>query len=392
MTLIDGFAVDRDGLDGIDELARLADEAADKGDSSEFYTPLRSTDVPYLLTHHRDDPARLFDATVAAVHEIGSGSPAIALAVSQHMSSMWTFGTAHTLVNGGDQVAATVSAFLDEVYERRLLIANTTSQAGGSVIGASASTISEREGSHVVEGWSTFMSMATEADKITFITRTREGHPVAVLTDLAGNPGLRVSDALLFGDHLALADTRRVHFDRAVVPSSALVGPDPRLGLFYVVNLICQNLSVAALYLGGARRILDETRRFGHATTLASGSTVAESSSFAADIGRLVIAYGTSVHLIRSAAPMLAGLHAATSIDPDAANDVLLRVTAIKHEVARNIEEITVNCRKLIGARAFMGDHPVSRIGAEVVFAALGPATEKNIERNVGARFLEDHS
>ncbi|MBX6381656.1 MAG: hypothetical protein IRZ07_01585 [Microbispora sp.] len=376
------------GLERLDEVAKLADEAARSRDTAAFYAALRASDLPFLLRHHRDDPAGLFATTVSALHRLGESSPAIALGVSQHMASMLAFGLARSLLGDDDSSSAVVGRLLDEVFERRLLIANTTSHAGGKKIGAAGSRIERIDDAFVVEGHSTFMSLATEADKVIFLTRTADNNLVGVVADLA-DPALRISEDLLFGEHLALADTRKLHFNKLTVPKDNVIGPDVRLNVFYNVQLIAHNLCVAALYLGGAFRILQEVKRFGRETELPSGSKLMSSESFSANVGRLAIAYSSSLRLLLSASRTAEDLYRAPSIDQRAAGAHLLSVSSIKYSVARQIEFIAAEGRKLIGTRAFMGDHPVARIAAEVVFAALGPATEKLIELNVGARYLE---
>lgn len=389
MMKLDKFDVDRPGLERVEQLGKLAEDAAMALDTAAFFEALRASDVPYLAHKHREDPRALFDTTVAAVHRLGQSSPAIALGVSQHLSSMWAFTLTRRLLAGGDALAAAVAEFLAEVIDRRLLIANTTSQAGSDRIGASGTSVTATPESITVDGWSTYMSLATEADKVTFVARMPDGAQVAVLADLRGEPALRVSEDLLFGEYMVLADTRKLFFDHIEVPWSRVIGPDPRLAVFYTVQLMCQNLCIAALNLGGARRMLDETRRHGHRMTTADGESLVRSEAFSCGVGRLAVSYVAAERLVRSLVDVVVAIDAGLADDPDTAADGLLQVMAVKHTVVRLIESIAVESRKLVGTRAFMNDHPVARIGGEVVFGALGSATEKGTERQVGARYLE---
>ncbi|MFV2144869.1 hypothetical protein [Isoptericola sp. G70] len=379
----------RPGLDGLDEVAALADEAVASGDTGPFYQALRASELPYLLKHYRDDPHGLLLATVTALHTIGARSPGLALGVSQHLSSMLAFGIGRSVLSGDDAAGKVVRGLLDETFDRRLLIANTTSQGGGSTIGASGSRIVDAGGAFRVDGHSTYMSLATEADKVVFLTYDAGRNPVGVVTDLRGNPALQVAGDLLFGDHLVLADTRRLTFAGLEVPPESVFGPDPTLNAFYSLQLMCHNLCVAALYLGGGHRILEETAQHGRSTTLPSGEPLSRSDSFAANVGRVAISYTNSLDLILAQAPTFRDLATADVLDAGGVARGLLRVSTAKYTVAKNVETIAAEGRKLIGARTFMQDHPVARIGAEVVFAALGPATEKLIERNFGTRYLE---
>ncbi|MDN5855468.1 MAG: hypothetical protein L0K86_22015 [Actinomycetia bacterium] len=374
--------------DHLDEVTEAAERTAVTGDTAPFFAAFRASDLPFLLNLHGPDAH--VAATIASLHAIGERSPGLALGVSQHMAAMLAFGLADGLLSADGSTTGVVGTLLEEVFAKRLLVANTTSHAGGDKIGAPGSTITDTESGFVVNGYSTFLSLATEADKLVFLTRGRDGNPVGVVTDLVGNPALRVSDELLFGDHLVLADTRKVQFANLEVSRASVIGPDPRLDLFYLVQLACHNLCVASLYLGGAHRILEETRQFGLRATLPTGAALATADSFSAALGKLAIEYLGAQHLLRAAAASVLEIGAAARMEPGTARDRLLRVSAVKHQVALVIEDIATKCRKLVGARAFMNGHPVARIGAEVVFAALGPATEKLIERNVGARYLEE--
>jgi alkylation response protein AidB-like acyl-CoA dehydrogenase len=372
----------------LDEVTEAAELAVATGDATTFFAVFRASDMPFLLNLH--PPNAHVAVTIASLHAIGERSPGLAFGVSQHMAAMLAFGLADGMLRADASTARVVDTLLEEVFAKRLLVANTTSHAGGDKIGAPGSTITDTESGFVVSGYSTFLSLATEADKLIFLTRGRDGSPVGVVTDLVGNPALKVSDELLFGDHLVLADTRKVNFANLEVSRNSVIGADSQLDIFYLVQLACQNLCVASLYLGGAHRILEETRQFGLRTTLPTGAALATADSFSAALGRLAIEYLGAQHLLRAAAAIVLEIGAAALIEPSAARNRLLRISAVKHQVARVIEDIATECRKLVGTRAFMNGHPVARIGAEVVFAALGPATEKLIERNVGALYLKE--
>lgn len=381
------FSHSRAGLGDLDALVELAEGAAADGRTDDFYAALRGSDIPYLLSHHADNPRKLLLASLTALHALGSASPAIALGVSQHMATMLAFGLSGRLLEENDAAGRVIGSLLRESVERRILIANTTSQGGGDRIGAKGSQISPEGEGFRVDGHSTFMSLATEAQKIVFLTYDAGGGLVGVVAD-ADASGLNVSDELLFGDHLVLADTRRVAFDGLHVEADAVFGPDPRLNAFYVLQLVCHNLCVSALYLGGAHRIVEEVRRYGRTGTLSSGAPLATSDSFGTNVGGLVITYLNAVDLLLSQIPLVSALAGGGRLDTATTGAALLRVSTAKHGVARGIETVAAEGRKLIGARAFMGGHPVARIGSEIVFAALSPATEKLIERNVGLKFL----
>ncbi|GAB3085990.1 hypothetical protein [Nocardioides zeae] len=377
------------GLEDLDYLTRLAEDAVARGRTDDFYAALRRSEIPYLLSHHAGDLRELVLASLAALHALGTASPAIALGVSQHMATMLAFGLSGRLLEEHETAGPVIGALLQETLAQRLLIANTTSQGGGNRIGTKGSQISPEGEGFRIDGHSTFMSLATEAEKIVFLTYAAGGALVGVVTD-ADTPGLEVSGELLFGDHLALADTRRVFFDGLHVEADAVFGPDPALNAFYALQLVCHNLCVSALYLGGGRRIVEEVRRHGRTSMLPSGAPLATSDSFGANVGGLVITYLNAVDLLLSQVHLVSTLTGGDALDPATAGAALLRVSTAKHGVARSAETVATEGRKLIGARAFMGDHPVGRIGAEIAFAALGPATEKLIERNVGLKFLAE--
>lgn len=388
MILRTGLVTTVAGLERLPEVSDAAEKAATQRDPAAFFATLRASDVPFLPRLHHGDPAGLFKATVAVAHVLGESSPGLALGVSQHLASMWAFELTRSMTSQQDALAEIVGELLESVYSGRLLIANTTSQAGGRKMGASGSTISWSDGSYVVEGWSTYMSLASEADKLTFVTRDANGAPVGVITDLTGNDAIHISEELLFGDHLVLADTRRVRFERLVLPERNVIRSDPRLDTFYLVQLVCQNLCSAALYLGGAHRLIEETKLFGHGVFLPSGEPLSSTGAFSSDVGEMVLVYMNALRLLLSADRLVEELDRSGPTTEQAAS-CLRHVTAIKHSVAKDVEQIAINSRKLLGARSFMSDHPVSRIGGEIVFGALGPGTEKATEREFGQQYLE---
>ena len=136
------FSHNRAGLDDLDALVELAEGAAADGRTDDFYAALRRSDIPYLLSHHADNPRKLLLASLTALHALGSASPAIALGVSQHMATMLAFGLSGRLLEEHDAAGPVIGSLLRETVERRILIANTTSQSGGDRIGAKSSQIS----------------------------------------------------------------------------------------------------------------------------------------------------------------------------------------------------------------------------------------------------------
>jgi alkylation response protein AidB-like acyl-CoA dehydrogenase len=376
------------GLERLDDIIALAEVGAQTGNLRDFYDAFRGSDIPFLHETCDGDVQKLFRATVTSLHEIGTSSPAIALGVSQHMASMFAFGIARTILGGDTRSWQMVDALLSEVQSNRFLLANTTSHAGNQKIGASGSSIRKVEEGYLVEGYSTYMSLALEADKVVFLSRSEDGDLLAVISDLKGNPGLKIEQDLLFGDHLALADTRRLVFNNFVAPAEQVIGPDPGLNAFYLVQLICHNLCVASLYLGGAGRMLKEAIAFSHATYLPDGRILSQSEMQQANIGRLGIIYFNSAQLIFASGAALTDLQAAGTLDAGLAASVLSRISATKYVVAQNVEHIASETRKIVGARSFMDGHPIGRINSEIVFGALGPATEKLIELKFGAALL----
>lgn len=376
------------GLEKLDDIVALAEVGAQTENLRDFYDAFRDSEVPFLQETYGSDIGQLFRATVTSLHEIGISSPAIALGVSQHMASMFAFGIAKAILSSDTRSFQMMDALLGEVHRNRHLLANTTSHAGNQQIGASGSSIRKVADGYLVEGYSTYMSLALEADKVVFLSRSEDGELLAVISDLKGNPGLNIEKDLLFGNHLALADTRRLTFNRFVASADQVIGPDPNLNAFYLVQLICHNLCVAALYLGGGARLLKEAIKFSHATRLPDGRVLAQSEMQQANLGRLGIIYFNSAQLILAAGAGLSDFQAAGSLDAGLAGSILSRISATKYAVAQNVERIATETRKIVGARAFMDNHPIGRINNEIVFGALGPATEKLIELKFGAALL----
>ncbi|WP_235017791.1 acyl-CoA dehydrogenase family protein [Thermomonospora echinospora] len=147
--------------------------------------------------------------------------------------------------------------------------------AAGEVIGAFALTEAEAgsdpstltttatrdgDGHYVIDGAKRFITNAPEADVFMVFARTGGPGSRGISTFMVGKdaPGLRIgpTDAKMGqrGAH-----TAEVFFDGVRVPSTAMVGPEGTGFRTAMASLAHGRLSIAAVCVGFAQRILDET-------------------------------------------------------------------------------------------------------------------------------------
>ncbi|MFC9971244.1 acyl-CoA dehydrogenase family protein [Spirillospora sp. NPDC127200] len=191
---------------------------------------------------------------VRLVFELGYASPAF--------RSM--FGTSNgiagqVLVHAG--TAEQKSAWLPRLASGEVVGAFALTEAEAGSDPSTLTTAARRDGDHyVIDGAKRFITNAPEADVFMVFARTGGSGSRGISTFLVeqGTPGLKVGppDAKMGqrGAH-----TAEVFLDGARVPAAAMVGPEGTGFRTAMSSLAHGRLSIAAVCVGLAQRILDET-------------------------------------------------------------------------------------------------------------------------------------
>ena len=219
-----------------------------------------------------------------------------------------------------------------------------------------------------------------------------EGPALFAITPMQENPCVEIGP-YLFPSAMMDSDTRQIVFHDLLVPKDRLIagGKDPQVGLLISFEMAWHQLLIPALYLGAAARALEEARKFLRATRGRDGRPLAELDGMIIDIGRMALDYHSACCVVHQAGQALGDVKQLPK-DARLLERAVDLASAAKYTGTRCAESIVTSARRIIGARAFAGSHPLERLSQEVMFASLGPEVSAVIERRYGRRALDDHS
>ena len=373
----------------IDDAASALEAALARNDLKDFYTVLRSTQLPFLAVIHEGDARSLSLACCQVLHRLGGISPAVALAVENHLyvtSALATFPT------DDPDLQTRRQHWLRRMWDERLLVANSNSSVHSNKLG-SLGVVARREGDGFrVSGSAAYMSLASQGDLAVVLTLIEGEGPALFVTQLRDNPGIDIGP-FLFPRAMQDSDTRRITFRDLALSQDDLLLSDmneqmSRLNFF---EMAWHQLLIPALYLGAAARAIEEVRLFLRAVRGHDDRPLAELDGMVVDTGRLVIRYRTAWALVRDTAARLAEV-AEKPLEKDSLGDLFELAGAAKHAGTGTAEEIVIAARRIIGARSFTGDAPqaIERLSQEIPFGPLGPEVNAGIERRIGKRALQE--
>lgn len=371
----------------IETLAAALAAALSAGDLAPFYRAFRATELPFVLTRHEADGAGLFRVCFEVLHALGGISPAVALAVENHY---YVSSAIATFPSGDPALDQRRQALLSAIVDGRWLVANTNSKIHGSQLGE-IGTCARREGRGFrIAGRASYTSLATQGDLLVFITRIEgEGPAIFAIAPMQGNPAIEIGP-YLFPSAMLDSDTRQITFHDLLVTEESLMaaGDSPEMGHLFFFEMAWHQLLIPALYLGAAARAIEEARRFLCDTRGRDGRPLATLDGMLIDVGRLAIEYHAACSVVQQAGEALGRVQRLPR-DSDLLDRAVDLAGTAKYVGTRCAEEVVTAARRIIGARAFAGGHPLERISQEVMFASLGPEVSAVIERRHGRRVLE---
>ena len=357
------------------------------GDLSAFYETFRSTDLPFLLQFHLENPRGLYSSCFDVLHRLGSLSPAVALALENHLYV--TAALATFPARGNPVLEQRRRTYLRLVIDERLLVANTNSRVHAGKVGSLGSGARRVEGGVLVSGSAAYMSLAREGDLVFFLSRIENEGPAVLVTRLRDNPQIEIGP-LLFPRMMVDSDTRRVTFHDTFVPDDGVLlsGKSEDLARLSAFQLAWHQALIPAVFLGAAARALEEARLFLRSVNGPSGQPLADLDGMVVDVGRMAIRYRCACSLARQAGEALESLARRARARPAEFEEVLELACAAKLAGTKCAEEIVAEVRRIIGGRAFTGSHPLERLSQEVMFGPLAGEVNAMIERRHGRRVL----
>lgn len=374
----------------LDRVAQAVENALAQRDLSIFYREFRASDLPFLPCEHKDEPHRLFRLCYEVLHRLGGLSPAVALAVENHYYV--TSAIATMPADGNADLETQRQNFLGLVQQQKLLVANTNSRVQADKLGSLGTRARREEDGFRISGSAAYMSLATEADLVVFVTLL-EGEGIAFfVAPLKESPDIEIGP-YLFPNAMVDSDTRRVTFkDTALGPQSLLAaGRGAEVRALVRFELAWHQALIPALFLGAAARALEETRLFLRKVRTPEDAPLATLDGMVVDIGRLAIRYRTACALVRQAGETLAAV-AMTPLSAETLTDAFDKANAAKYVGTLTAEEIVAAARRIVGARSFADGHPLERLSQEVVFGPLGGEVHALIERRYGQIALGENS
>jgi alkylation response protein AidB-like acyl-CoA dehydrogenase len=369
-------------------VAAALERALEAKDLSIFYRAFRATRLPFLCGEYRDKAELLFPACFNIVHRLGGLSPAVALAVENHFyvtSAIATFpGAADPALEGRRQ------QLVESIVAGRLLVANTNSKIHSSKLGELGTMAKRDSGGFRVNGMAAYTSLATEADLLILLTELEgEGFAFIAIPSPRDNSSVEIGP-YLFPSTMLDSDTRRITFRDVRLPADALIATAQNkiANTLVPFEMAWHQLLIPALYLGAAARAVEEVRKFLVATEGRDGQPLSKLDGMIIDTGRLALEYQSARCLVEKAADCLIAVRELPRDTGEVERAVQL-ASAAKYTGTRVAESIVTAARRIVGARAFVGDHILERLSYEVMFASLGPEVSAVVERRYGRLVLE---
>lgn len=371
--------------DELDRVAAALESSLAANDLTGYYTALRASQLPFVAVHYNGDTFALARAIREILHRIGGLSPAVALALENHL--FVTAALATFSVNN-EALEAKAKGILEKIGKERLLVANTSSRVHANKLNA-LGTLAKKEGDgYRISGSAAYTSLSTQSDLLLFVTRTEDGRPAFFIAPLKNQPEIEIGP-FLFPRAMIDSDTRRIEFHDLYVPEESLLlsGQGKDLLLLNQFELTWHMTMIPSMYLGAAAKAIDEARKFLRSITNTDGKSLAELDGMIVDMARLAIKYQTAKTVLDRAIEEL-GRETQGVLEPERVRKGFERAAMTKYVGTTYAEEIVTQARRIIGARSFTAGQPLERLSMEALFGSLGPEPGAYIERLVGPGIL----
>lgn len=382
-------------------IADKTDAAPYEGKARAFYDGARASIIPYLPCYLDKQVDELYARSFDAFYIFGRASVPLTVALTMHQYNLAALATMP--VPQEPEFERRRKILVDTIRKYRSLLA--ISSFGENIKNKEAGTKQVHieispDGQIICRGRKPFQSMASEADLLLFSGLVADSTNMGMFwTTIKDQPNLEVGPSLFKGG-MELADTRPIEFKGLVLKQRSILSLTDALTdhiSFYATAWF--EALIAAAYLGGASRALEEVRKFAHSVHLNDETPLAEVDGFVVECGRLHIALKTALSQARTfgwgaqryCEAMQRGGASVEELD-GVGNDIMDCASAIKYHATKTACEIVDKCRALIGTRSMATNHPVRTLTEQVIFGPLHPSLPAHFERSAGQDMLgEEH-
>ncbi|MNQ20427.1 Acryloyl-CoA reductase (NADH) [compost metagenome] len=244
----------------------------------------------------------------------------------------------------------------------------TEPQAGSDA--TALRTTAVRDGDHyVLNGEKCFITNAPLAGLFTVMARTDEHAPggkgISAFIVERGTPGLSTGQPY---DKMGQAGSpvSAVHFDNCRVPAANIIGGQPGMGFKTAMKVLNkQRIHLAALCIGPAIRMLDDTMRF-----------VAERQQFGKPLMDFQLIQAMLADCQTEIQAALA-LVLQTARERDEGRDVTLNASICKYFASEMCGRVADRCVQMHGGYGYVADHGIERFYRDVRLFRLYEGTSQ---------------
>jgi len=344
---------------------------------------LRETD---LLSHMADTskrPHEIYRTSFDLLHTMGSVDLATAVAMTMHQ---YTLGTIATVQIPDEESRQKRDQFLKVIREEKLLCAvssfDMTFRPDGTIKAGLNATMAD--GQWIVSGHKRYQSMASAADILFFTAALSDKSFGLFYVSLKDNPNLVLGSSPNTA-FMKATDTRSIDFNHVGIPSHQLVSVTDlsTTTQFHSYSLSWFQSLIPAAYLGAARTALDICAQK-TATTLPVGG-VDRALRHESDIGRMNLQLRSALTLRHGVEAALGAIHSDTAAALDA---FTATAEVLKYTGTQVASAIVSQVRHIGGLAVMVDDSPFSRISEYVLYGALHPRSNSDLESVSGRNAL----
>jgi acyl-CoA dehydrogenase len=268
--------------------------------------------------------------------------------------------------------------YLPELASGRITgcFALTEPEAGSDAASLRTRAVRQGEG-YVLNGTKCFITNAPIAGLFTVMARTDAAQPgaagVSAFLVERGTPGLSTG-APYRKMGQAGSPVSEVHLDNVYVPASQRIGAEGQGFRIAMKVLNKQRIHLAALCIGPALRMLDDSVNY-----------TAQRQQFGQPVGAfqlvqaLVADCQTEIHAARA-------LVLETARKRDAGQDVTLEASICKYFASEMCGRVADRCVQMMGGYGFIADHPIERFYRDVRLFRLYEGTSQIHQINIARR------
>lgn len=382
-------------------IREVAEAIADKTDAAPydqkarvFYDGVRASIIPYLPCYLDKQVDELYARSFDAFYHFGRASVPLTVALTMHQYNLAALATMP--VPQEPEFERRRKILVDTIRKYRSLLA--ISSFGENIKNKDAGTKQVRveitpEGTLICRGRKPFQSMASEADLLLFSGLVGDSSNMGMFwTTIKDQPNIEVGPSLFKGG-MELADTRPIEFKGLVLKQRSILSLTDHLTdhiSFYATAWF--EALIAAAYLGGASRAIEEVRKFAHSVHMSDGETMlAELDGFIVECGRLNIKLLTALSQARTFGwgaqrycdAITRGGASVAELD-GVGSDIMDCASAIKYHSTQTAVEIVNAARTLIGTRSMVVGHKVRDLTEQAIFGPMHPSLPAHFERSAG--------